>query len=267
MRGYVKWKVGTDLHKHFDSVQKIVQQELGKWSECKLLLQAHDALGAASAEERCVLFGRAIMESLKKCGCVTDPKTLLDAFHMSLQPFDQMGIWTAKLDRRAGLDLTGQPAARWRDVVGRIVAGNENAGFFLKVTPDESSAGLRWRTPPGGRVFRSHRMRVFVGTATINGRVDKQPVRRVVKRHLYELKACYRDVGLAANRKLKGEVRVKFVISSSGHVGSVEFVESTLNHKPMEACVKKAFKGWVFPGPDEGSATVVLKMAFRPPGW
>jgi hypothetical protein len=266
MRGYVRWKEGTDPYKHFDLVQKIVQRELGKWSDCKRLIQAHKSLGAASAEERCVLFGRVIMESLKECGCVTDPRPLLDAFHMSLQPYDQMGIWTARLDPRAGLDLTGRPEALWRDVVGRIVAGTEGAGFFLKVTPDVSDK--RWvpSIPPGGR-FRSRRMRVFVGTAKITGRLGPRPVRRVVKRHLYELKVCYRNVGLAANRKLGGIVRLKFVISSTGHVGSVEFVESTLNHKPMEACLKKAFKRWVFPGPDRDNATVILKMAFRPPGW
>ncbi len=120
----------------------------------------------------------------------------------------------------------------------------------------------------GYRIGRSKRggVRVFAGTAAVQGSLDKSIIRRVIRRHLNEIRYCYVSRGLASNPKLSGQVKVQFVINTMGRVSSVAIAASSLNHPGTEACIKAAVRRWRFPKPEGGIVVVRYPFNFKPGG-
>ena len=88
------------------------------------------------------------------------------------------------------------------------------------------------------------------------GSLSKEVIKRVVRRHISEVKYCY-EMALAKNPTLAGRVVVKFVISPTGAVNAATLASSTLNNHQVESCVVGAAKRWVFPAPDGGGIVAV----------
>jgi TonB family protein len=112
---------------------------------------------------------------------------------------------------------------------------------------------------------RAGKVRVFAGTAKVQGSLDKNIIRRVIKRHLAEIRFCYVSRGLAANRKLAGQIRVQFIISPTGRVTQVVVASSSLNHAGTHACIRAAIRRWRFPKPEGGIVVVRYPFRFKPP--
>jgi hypothetical protein len=72
---------------------------------------------------------------------------------------------------------------------------------------------------------------------------DKQVIRRVVKRHLMKLLACYETHDLTTPR-----IVMSFTIGTSGRVVSAMVQGGT---KPLQACVLGVFKRMTFPRPKD----------------
>ena len=123
----------------------------------------------------------------------------------------------------------------------------------------------------GGRGFgvgkyKSRSPRVFMSRASVSGGLDAATIRRVIRRHLSEIKYCYMSIGLPTNPQLAGMVKVSFTITSSGGVGRVSIAQSTLNHGGTESCIKRSVRRWRFPKPEGSMPFVTYPFHFKPKG-
>ncbi|MEM6995929.1 MAG: AgmX/PglI C-terminal domain-containing protein [Myxococcota bacterium] len=115
----------------------------------------------------------------------------------------------------------------------------------------------------GGRGKRVPRVRM--AKATIDGALDSDITRRIVRSHINELRYCYNQ-GLVRNPELKGRVSVKFTVGPTGKVSKSEVKKSTVEDPNVGNCVAKAVKRWKFPKPTDGKAADVLYPFVLSPG-
>ena len=94
----------------------------------------------------------------------------------------------------------------------------------------------------------------------VQGCLSKSIIRRIVRRHLNEVKYCYTRE-LQMKRDLYGRLVVKFTIASTGQVVASTIQQSTLNNGNVETCVAKAVRRWLFPKP-EACGLVVVSYPF-----
>lgn len=106
----------------------------------------------------------------------------------------------------------------------------------------------------GGR--RSRAPEVIPGPATVRGLLDKEIVRRVVRRHLNEVRFCY-EQELATKPALGGRMIVQFTIAATGQVIASILQASELDNRRVETCVVQAVRRWEFPEPLGGGTAVV----------
>ena len=107
---------------------------------------------------------------------------------------------------------------------------------------------------------------VIPGPVLVRGSLDKLVVRRTLRGHLDELRACYLPA-LKKKPELSGRVTVQFTISPAGKVIKSELQDSRLKDVRVEKCVVKAFRGWEFPKPPGGDAVVVTHDFGFEAGW
>ena len=107
---------------------------------------------------------------------------------------------------------------------------------------------------------------VFPGIGSVRGSLDKDIIRRIVRRHLNEVKYCY-DQALARNPKLDGRMVAQFTIAGSGQVLASVVQSSTLGAPAVEMCVANAIRRWQFPAPEKGGLAIVsYPFSFAPAG-
>jgi hypothetical protein len=107
---------------------------------------------------------------------------------------------------------------------------------------------------------------IIPGTVTSHGSLDKEIIRRIVRRHLNEVKYCY-DQALVRQPKLDGRLVAQFTISGNGRVIASVVQSSTLGSTPVEMCVVNAIKRWEFPAPSGGGLAIVsYPFTFAPAG-
>ncbi len=94
------------------------------------------------------------------------------------------------------------------------------------------------------------------GGAEVRGSLSKEVIRRVVRRHINEVKFCY-EQQLNARPDLQGRVTTRFVISPTGSVQSAMVADSSLRNAAVEGCIVQAVRRWTFPAPDGGGVVVV----------
>jgi serine/threonine-protein kinase len=125
--------------------------------------------------------------------------------------------------------------------------------------------GPRSATPTVGSAKGKSRHPVVVPTtkATVQGGLDGNIIRRVIRRNLGEIQKCYVSIGLPSNPKLEGMVKVSFTITPTGQVGSASVAQSTLNHSGTEACILSAVRRWTFPKPEGEIPHVTYPFHFK----
>lgn len=82
-------------------------------------------------------------------------------------------------------------------------------------------------------------------TPEIDGSMDADALRRVIRRKQSGIKACYNNA-LKRNPKLAGKLILRFEIDESGRVQNSSF-GGTLNSKEVESCVRRRMRSWRFP--------------------
>lgn len=107
-----------------------------------------------------------------------------------------------------------------------------------------SVGSLARRDSPGGPTVRPAR-------AAIRGALSQEAIRRVVRRHLAEVRFCY-EQGLQSNPSLEGRVAVTWIIGADGAVQNASLSSSELGSSRVEGCVVEAVRRWAFPAPDGG---------------
>ena len=108
---------------------------------------------------------------------------------------------------------------------------------------------------------------VIPGPPAVRGSLDKEIIRRVVRRHGNEVRYCY-EQELARHPALSGRIAVQFVIAANGEVTSSSLQSSTMNNPRVESCVVQAFRRWNFPYPSGGGVVLVsYPFNFVPGDW
>jgi glyoxylase-like metal-dependent hydrolase (beta-lactamase superfamily II) len=94
------------------------------------------------------------------------------------------------------------------------------------------------------------------GVDVPRGRLDKEIVRRIIRRHINEVKACY-ERELIERPMLGGRVMVQFTIGTTGQVIASVLQNSTLGSDRGETCIVQAVRRWEFPKPIGGGDVIV----------
>ena len=107
--------------------------------------------------------------------------------------------------------------------------------------------------------------RVIPGRPTITGSLDKETIRRVIRRRRNEYRYCYEKV-LNRVPNLAGRLQIAFTIGADGSVSLVKVLPGTLNNAAVSKCLERKAKRWVFPAPKGGGVVkVVYPFVFSPP--
>lgn len=106
--------------------------------------------------------------------------------------------------------------------------------------------------------------KVIPGNPIVQGSLDRETIRRVIRRHRAEYRYCY-ERELNRKRDLNGKIKVKFTIAGNGSVIASTVVESTMKNASVENCLAGKIKRWVFPAPKGGGIVVVTyPFIFKP---
>ncbi len=98
----------------------------------------------------------------------------------------------------------------------------------------------------------------------IRGGADREIVRRVIRRHIEEVKECY-EPELAITPTPTVRIALRFTIGPSGAVSDSETEDSNVKSPRFEECVLVATRRWQFPKPLGGGSVVVsYPIAFTP---
>jgi TonB family protein len=106
----------------------------------------------------------------------------------------------------------------------------------------------------GGR--RAKAPDVIPGQANVRGSLDKEIIRRIIRRHINEVKYCY-EQELTKKPDLGGRIMVQFTIAASGQVIASVLQNSTMGNARVENCTVQAVKRWEFPKPLGGGIVIV----------
>jgi len=114
----------------------------------------------------------------------------------------------------------------------------------------------------GMRGRRPRPPQVNIGNATATGDLDKNIIRRYIRKKLPQIKYCY-EKQLLVKPSLAGTVTTVFTISGNGAV--ISMAASGMGSKEVENCVGAAVKGIQFPKPKGGGlVNVRYPFTFRP---
>lgn len=124
--------------------------------------------------------------------------------------------------------------------------------------------GLGGLSSPGQRTI-APTARVQLGAPRVIGLLPAEVVRRVVRRHINEVRFCY-EQELRTRADLQGRVDVDFTISATGSISRAAVATSTLANTPVQDCMVSAVRRWTFPTPDGGgTVSVVFPFTLQPP--
>ncbi len=138
------------------------------------------------------------------------------------------------------------------DTKGLGCAGGQGVGYCARMGHiEEHRAGV-----PRLVLCEHSRPRGQGGCVAIKGELGKAIIRRVVRRHITEVRYCYARE-LQARPGLHGRVVVRFVITGAGTVASSTTEASTLDSARVERCVTRAVRRWRFPSSDHANITIV----------
>jgi hypothetical protein len=106
----------------------------------------------------------------------------------------------------------------------------------------------------GGR--RARAPDVIPGQPIVRGSLDKEIIRRIIRRHINEVRYCY-EQELTRNASLGGRLTVQFTIAPSGEVMTTQLQTSTVGNARVEGCTVQAVRRWEFPKPLDGGIAIV----------
>ncbi len=107
---------------------------------------------------------------------------------------------------------------------------------------------------------------IIISEGHVRGSLDREIVRRIIRRHINEVRFCY-EQELVTHRTLGGRMVVQFNIAPNGQVLGSVLQSSTLGNVRVESCTVKAIGRWEFPKPEGGGlVSVSYPFVFAPAG-
>jgi pSer/pThr/pTyr-binding forkhead associated (FHA) protein len=98
--------------------------------------------------------------------------------------------------------------------------------------------------------------RIRSGQADVHGSLSKEVIRRIIGRHINEVRFCY-EQELNSRPDLQGRISIKFIISPTGAVQTAAVDNSDMGNAKVEQCIAQAVRRWTFPAPEGGGIVVV----------
>ncbi len=141
--------------------------------------------------------------------------------------------------------------------IGAFGKAGKITGGFGKVGRGAGGLGLRGSgRGGGGSGSPSKTPTIRTGSATVRGSLSKEVIRRVIRRHINQIRFCY-ERELTKTPALAGRVSIRFIISKTGAVTSAGVATSTIKSAPVEQCVSKVVQRLKFPSPAGGGVVIV----------
>jgi TonB family protein len=147
-----------------------------------------------------------------------------------------------------GLGLTGTGTGGGGTGTGEGSLGLGNLGTIGAIGAEGGNGSGYGRGAGGIGPRHARAPDVIPGPANVSGGLDKEIIRRIVRRHMDEVKYCY-DQQLARWPGLSGKVVVRFTITASGVVDASMLRSSTVANGTLERCVVEGVRRWEFPRP------------------
>ncbi len=124
------------------------------------------------------------------------------------------------------------------------------------------ASGLSPGRPPRARTPRAGRRqpKVVPLEPRVAPGLEREEVRRVIRRHRAQYRACY-EKRLQAVRGLNGKIVMRFVVGQSGRVVAAAVESSTMKDAQVEGCLRRRMMHWHFPRP-VGGGTVAVRYPF-----
>jgi hypothetical protein len=162
-----------------------------------------------------------------------------------------------------GLGLVG--TGRGGGGTGEGTIGLGNTGLIGKGGGGGSGSGYGRGAGAGfgGRGTRVPTVRQ--AKAEVQGALDKDIIRRIVRAHINEVRYCYNQA-LARDPNAKGRVAVQFTIGGTGKVPSAVVQETTMKDAGVGNCIAQAVRRWTFPKPEGGGSVIVTYPFVLEPG-
>jgi TonB family protein len=161
-----------------------------------------------------------------------------------------------------GLGLGGTGSGGGGTGEGTIGLGNLGA---IGKGGDGGGNGSGYGRGAGGLGRHASAPDVIPGLASVRGSLDKEIIRRIVRRHINEVKYCY-DQQLVNWPGLEGRVVVQFTIGGNGSVIASTLQSSTVANAPLENCIVRAVRRWEFPRPLGGGIASISYPFVLTPG-
>ncbi len=126
--------------------------------------------------------------------------------------------------------------------------------------PGGGSYGARSDNPKAPKALPAE---VVPGIPEVRGSLDKELIRRIIRRHLNEVKFCY-EKERTRNPRLQGRITIQFTITPTGAVAASIVQSSTLGNPAVEQCFAGAIRRWDFPKPQGGVVVVSYPFVLKP---
>jgi len=142
-------------------------------------------------------------------------------------------------------------------------SGGNSTGMYEagRIVTRGVAGGDRFYAPGTGGIGGKTEHRIEgTGDPVIEGLLDKDLIRRVIRENVAQIKYCY-ERELTGTPGLHGKVLLKFVIGADGSVTTAVIEESSLKSKAAEGCMARKVKSWVFPKP-KGDGVVIVTYPF-----
>ena len=108
---------------------------------------------------------------------------------------------------------------------------------------------------------KTHQPIMTPGPIKSSGSLNKRLIRKVVRQHRSELKACY-ERQLQKQKDLSGKITVSWTIDSAGNVFSVEVRDNQMGSDQVAKCITKSIQHWRFPALKSGMTTILYPFIF-----
>lgn len=101
--------------------------------------------------------------------------------------------------------------------------------------------------------------------AKVEGSLDKEIIRRIVRAHINEIRTCY-EKGLVKDPTLQGRVAIRFTVAADGSVSQSEIASNDAPLDEVGECIRERITTWRFPKPKGGGVVVVTYPFVLEPG-
>jgi outer membrane biosynthesis protein TonB len=159
-------------------------------------------------------------------------------------------------------------ASETRDAASESASDPELEAAIVATAGDAGMIGILRVADGGGIGFGriggiglSGRGRVTQGSVNVHGGLDKDIIRRIVRRHVPRFRYCY-EKELARDPKLTAKAVPKFTIAHDGSVVSASLTPST-GRPTLDACLLAALRTMRFPSFDGGVVVVSYPLIFK----